>query len=219
MEERTTDIEKTIWTPELKNIVKRLKMCGLHDSERGRFSDDFGCLSQRKVYTRVMEKTRKFDPAEIEALATSVMGPQPETDDEGTVHWYWRGQRHREDGPATEWSDGSKEWLRNGQRHREDGPACEWASGDKSWYQNGELHREDGPAIEQADGRKSWWRNGLFHRDDGPAVERENGDKMWFRNGQRHRDDGPAVEYADGYKAWWRNGVRVEPFTESILMG
>ena len=39
--------------------------------------------------------------------------------------WYRNGQRHREDGPAYEGSDGTREWWLNGQRHREDGPAAE----------------------------------------------------------------------------------------------
>jgi hypothetical protein len=134
-----------------------------------------------------------MDPNELEALATSVLGPQPETDEFGTVRWYWRGQLHREDGPASEYVNGSKGWWRNGKRHRDDGPAVEYANGDKEW-----------------------WRNGEPHRDDGPAIEHVDGYKAWYRNGQRHRDDGPAVEYADGYKAWWRNGVQVKPFTESL---
>src|SRR6056300_1991360 len=45
-------------------------------------------------------------------------------------------------------------------RHREDGPAIEYTSGDKVWYINGECHREDGPAIEYADGSKFWYING-----------------------------------------------------------
>ncbi len=32
-----------------------------------------------------------------------------------------------------------------GELHREDGPAIEYTSGTKMWYQNGKLHREDGP--------------------------------------------------------------------------
>jgi hypothetical protein len=38
----------------------------------------------------------------------------------------WRnkdGQMDREDGPALEWPDGTTEWFRKGQRYREDGPA------------------------------------------------------------------------------------------------
>ena len=33
----------------------------------------------------------------------------------GTKHWYFKGQYHREDGPAIEWPDGSKYWCLNGE--------------------------------------------------------------------------------------------------------
>lgn len=46
-----------------------------------------------------------------------------------------------------------------GYRHREDGPAVEWSNGYKVWYSNGLLHREDGPAKESANGDKEWWLN------------------------------------------------------------
>ena len=38
-----------------------------------------------------------------------------------------------------------------GQIHRLDGPAVEWTNGDKAWFINGKQHRENGPAIEYAD--------------------------------------------------------------------
>ena len=178
--------------------------------------------------------TESMDPDELEALATSVMGPQPETDKEGSVHWYWRGRLHREDGPAIEWANGTKEWYRNGvsvEPFTESmdpdelealatsvmGPQPETdEEGNVHWYWKGRLHRDDGPAIECVDGFKAWCRNGRFHRDDGPAVEWPNEFKSWYRNGQLHRDDGPAIERADGTKVWYRNGVKVKPFTESI---
>jgi hypothetical protein len=69
------------------------------------------------------------------------------------------GQRHREDGPAVEFSDGTKEWWINGHCHREDGPAIQYPNGDKDWYINSERHREDGPAIEWIDGDKWWFLN------------------------------------------------------------
>ena len=56
-------------------------------------------------------------------------------------------------------SDGSRHWWLNGQRHREDGPASEYADGGKEWFLNGELHREDGPAVEYENGIKEWWLN------------------------------------------------------------
>jgi hypothetical protein len=58
--------------------------------------------------------------------------------------WFnFAGERHREDGPAIEWSDGTKFWYLNDRLHREDGPAVEYVNalagnGDKFWYLNGE---------------------------------------------------------------------------------
>ena len=82
-------------------------------------------------------------------------------DKDGTTRWYnERGEYHRENGPAVEWSNGYKSWYINGKRHREDGPAIEHVEGGKSWFINGKLHREDGPAVEYFDGDKGWFING-----------------------------------------------------------
>jgi hypothetical protein len=51
-------------------------------------------------------------------------------------------------------------------RHREDGPAAEWSNGDKAWYLNGVRHREDGPAVEYADGDKAWYLNGVKYTEE-----------------------------------------------------
>ena len=83
--------------------------------------------------------------------------------------------------------DGSKEWWLNGERHREDGPACEYSDGSKEWWLNGKLHREDGPAFESPDGSKAWYMNGERHREDGPAAEYSDGTNLWslwFLNGK-----------------------------------
>lgn len=65
------------------------------------------------------------------------------------------------------YSDGDKYWYLNGLRHREDGPAVEYSDGSKkSWYLNGLLHREDGPAIEFSDGTKAWYLNGQHHTEE-----------------------------------------------------
>ena len=58
------------------------------------------------------------------------------------------------------YENGTKHWFLNGKRHREDGPAIEWSNGDKEWFLNGKLHREDGPAIECVNGDKVWFLNG-----------------------------------------------------------
>ena len=79
--------------------------------------------------------------------------------------------------------DGSKAWYLNGKRHREDGPAIEYSNGNKSWYLNGKQHREDGPAIEHPNWCKAWYLNGELHREDGPAIEYTNGYKAWYLNG------------------------------------
>ena len=35
------------------------------------------------------------------------------------------------------YDNGSKGWYKNGKRHREDGPAYEWTDGSKGWYLDG----------------------------------------------------------------------------------
>lgn len=48
-----------------------------------------------------------------------------------------KGEFHRTDGPAYEWSDGTKIWFVNNKHHRIEGPAAEFVNGDKWWYVNG----------------------------------------------------------------------------------
>ena len=76
-----------------------------------------------------------------------------------------KGQLHREDGPAREYSNGTKEWWINGELHREDGPAIEWYDGSKCWYIKGKYHREDGPAFEYRNGYKEWYLNGIRYSE------------------------------------------------------
>ena len=82
------------------------------------------------------------------------------------------------------YDDGHKVWLLDGKRHREDGPACEFSDGSKLWYRNGLLHRVDGPAVECANGTKFWYLNGFLHRVDGPAIEYPDGRKFWYFDGK-----------------------------------
>ncbi len=52
---------------------------------------------------------------------------------------FWRnakGQFHKLDGPAIEWTDGGREWFQNGIKHREDGPAFIYFNADKKWLIN-----------------------------------------------------------------------------------
>jgi len=46
-----------------------------------------------------------------------------EVGDNGDQYWYLHDLRHREDGPAIEYTTGDKLWYLNGERHRADGPA------------------------------------------------------------------------------------------------
>jgi len=55
--------------------------------------------------------------------------------------------------------NGTRYWYQNGLRHREDGPAIEYTNGERRWYLNGFLHREDGPAIEYTNGDRYWYLN------------------------------------------------------------
>jgi len=61
-------------------------------------------------------------------------------DKQNAIVYYLNGKRHREDGPACEFTNGEKWWYLYGKRHREDGPACEYAGGNKQWYLNGESY-------------------------------------------------------------------------------
>jgi len=99
-------------------------------------------------------------------------------------------------------ANGTTHWYLNGERHREDGPAVEYSSGTKIWYLNGERHREDGPAKEGANGSKEWWLNGKRHREDGPAVEYSNGTNYWYLNDvmmteAEHKAKMNPVDYAE----------------------
>jgi hypothetical protein len=85
--------------------------------------------------------------------------------------------------------DDRTEYHLNSRRHREDGPAIEYTNGSKEWYLNDELHREDGPAVESSSGTKMWWLNGNLHREDGPAVEWTNDTKEWWLNGKQYSEE------------------------------
>ena len=74
-------------------------------------------------------------------------------------------------------NNGDIKWKNyKGQFHREDGPAFEDKGGYKSWWINGKKHREDGPAVEWNDGRKEWWVNDIKY------IEQEYKHKMRSKN-------------------------------------
>ena len=65
------------------------------------------------------------------------------------------------------YDDGSvqyKSWRNEkGEAHREDGPALEYSIGTRKWIKNEKLHRDDGPAIVWENGRHSYFLNGIFY--------------------------------------------------------
>ena len=86
--------------------------------------------------------------------------------------------------------DGSRSWTNsNGQRHREDGPAFECSDGRKRWWYNGKLHRLDGPAWEEGGGEEYWLKDGLSHREDGPAGIYFDGSKTWWLKGKQYTEE------------------------------
>ncbi len=126
--------------------------------------------------------------------------------------------RHREDGPAIEYTNGYKEWYKNDKLHREDGPAILYINGRTEWYRDDKRHRLDGPAVIYANGDKEWYKNGMLHREDGPAIEYADGAKAWYVNDKLHRLGGPAVECVYGYKEWYRDGKRYTPLPDEKAM-
>ena len=84
------------------------------------------------------------------------------TRDDGTEMWYQHsiGRLHRKDGPAILYPNGAgEEWWFNGLRHREDGPACDYSFGRKEWWFNGQRHNVSGPAYISPRGVAEWWLN------------------------------------------------------------
>jgi hypothetical protein len=134
--------------------------------------------------------------------------------DNGTICYRVNGLLHNFDGlPAVITEGGDKYWYFKGIRHRLEGPTIERADGYTEWCTNGSLHRINGPAVSCAmTGSYEWWRHGKRHRDnDLPAVKRVWRVGVytceWWVNGIRHRDNGPAVESPDGYNEIWINGI------------
>jgi hypothetical protein len=58
-----------------------------------------------------------------------------------------------------------KHWILNDKFHRENGPASEWTDGYIAWYKHGIIHREDGPAIIYSTGLKHYYLNGVLYPD------------------------------------------------------
>ena len=67
-----------------------------------------------------------------------------------------------------------KRYYNNGKRHREDGPAVEYSDGTKIWYINDKLHRDDGPAVvygNEMSFSKEWWLDNVRYSEEEYKVE------------------------------------------------
>ena len=114
--------------------------------------------------------------------------------------------RHREDGPAIEWTNGDKEWYINNKQHREDGPAIEWTNGNTYWYLNSVEYSEEefnkkmknskkivikGKefTVEELNSlRKWWWLNGICYSAD-DFYKKINNSKRIVINGKEFTDE------------------------------
>lgn len=54
-------------------------------------------------------------------------------------------------------NEGNTLWYYKGELHRDEGPAIECANGDRFYYQHGKLHRVDGPAVIRANGDEQYY--------------------------------------------------------------
>ena len=52
---------------------------------------------------------------------------------DGTKMWYLNGKRHREDGPAIEYTDRTKRWFLKWKRLGEDGSGKKYKNDTKIW--------------------------------------------------------------------------------------
>lgn len=117
--------------------------------------------------------------------------------------YYFHGVLHRDDGPARIWSDGSFEYYQKGLLAGGGPSAKRFFSGEEpreEWRNNeGQLHRIDGPALIEADGSELYYVAGQLHRTDGPAIERRN--SLEARKGALKRGQPFAVWYKHGQKS------------------
>lgn len=88
--------------------------------------------------------------------------------EDGTVKYFNKeGELHRVDGPAIEYcrsvGGGGSRWFFKGKKHRENGPAVIHADGSMEYWFNGKRHRLDGPAyISSDDTYKKWYFEGEY---------------------------------------------------------
>ena len=87
-------------------------------------------------------------------------------ENDGTIHYYLGDLHHNPEGPAViGFSCRHKEYWFKGLRHRIDGPAIEYLDGDYEYWENGQRHNPQGPA-KCIDGRLEYWIDGRQYANE-----------------------------------------------------
>ncbi len=152
------------------------------------------CLRLRKKYANFAEFAQNDHEYLIKTLTGRLFDSDMTVDFgngnsykiiQGTQQWQHNKKLHRRNAPALI-GHGAEEWWR-GQRHRTDGPAVKTATSEVWWYK-GKKHRIDGPAVVEQ-GLKEWWVNGELHRLDGPAIEYSYGRTYYLHGVEMSKAD------------------------------
>ena len=93
-------------------------------------------------------------------------------EDDATIHFYLGDLHHNPDGPAVIGFAGRhKEYWFKGLRHRIDGPAIKYLDADYEYWQKGQRHNLQGPA-KSIDGVVEYWIDGRQYANE--VVYRSN---------------------------------------------
>jgi len=82
--------------------------------------------------------------------------------------WCEDGLIHRAGSAAVEVPDflyGNREFWFKGRRHRMDGPALIYGKDKHTWYYHGLIHRADGPAVEYPNAMKNYFADWIWYGD------------------------------------------------------
>ena len=91
-------------------------------------------------------------------------------EDDGTIHYYLGDLHHNPEGPAVIGFTGRhKEYWFKGLRHRIDGPAIEYLDGDYEYWENGQRHNPQGPA-KCIEGVVEYWIDGRKYANEDESV-------------------------------------------------
>ena len=116
---------------------------------------------------------------------------QSVVDIDGSLEYYLGDDLHNVDGPAVV-NGRHQEWWIHGLRHRDNGPAVEYSDGSQEYWLYGMKHRVNKPAIILKDQgfnvgfyTTEYWFYGRLHREEGPAVLKSDGSQEFWIHGKR----------------------------------